>query len=215
MEYELSFNNFDLDYIRKKLLKLGAKNEHSFYPFKVIYFYLAGEDNFKKGFLRIRSEYPNKVTITTKILSSEFPEEYETHSSENFDDTVKILSKSGLKMKIETVKFREKWVLKPCHEIIIDLWPGLPPIMEVDCDSKKNLEDMVKKLGLDIKDGYTISKYDKIYGIKNEITQSFKNLNFDNYKKLLSKHVKINNDLFKKIDYNYYKSFIPDIDKYL
>ena len=40
--------------------------------------------------------------------------------------------------KIEVEKFREKWALKDkCHEIVFDIWPGLPEYMEVDCGTKR------------------------------------------------------------------------------
>ena len=189
MEYEVSFNNFNYNSIIKKIKNKGKKI-HGFYPFRISYFLLAGEKDFGKGFVRVRDEYPGKVTITTKILSSKYPEEYETTVDSSYDDTVKILEKSGLKNNLQSIKFREKWSFSKCHEIVFDLWPGLPLIMEIDCTSENTLDRAINHLGLDINDSYTKSKYLYTYNIPKKITQNMKNLNFKNFKKLLSKNVK-------------------------
>ena len=207
MEYEVSFNNFNYNSIIKKIKNKGKKI-HGFYPFRISYFLLAGEKDFGKGFVRVRDEYPGKVTITTKILSSKYPEEYETTVDSSYDDTVKILEKSGLKNNLQSIKFREKWSFSKCHEIVFDLWPGLPLIMEIDCISENTLNRAINHLGLDINDSYTKSKYLYTYNIPKKITQNMKNLNFKNFKKLLSKNVKKNKSIFTKMNKKYYLSFL-------
>lgn len=109
MEYELSFVNFDYDEIIKNLKKVKANKKHDLVrqkhnvfltqverallfhvPFQVAYFNLAGEKNFKKGFVRIREEN-GFVTLTTKITDSKYPQEYETIVNSSYDDTKKII----------------------------------------------------------------------------------------------------------------------------
>ena len=215
MEYEVSFNNFDYKKVIKKIKQKGKKI-HNFFPFRISYFYLCGENNFKKGFLRVRDEYPGIVTITTKILSSKYPEEYETTVNSSYENTTEIIEKSGFKMGIQSIKFREKWSFSKCHEIVFDLWPGLPLIMEVDCTSENNLKNAITHLGLDIKDSYTMSKYLYTYDIPKKITQSLKDLNFKNYKKTLAKNVKKNKPIFNKLTKKYYLDFLTkkNRDKY-
>lgn len=207
MEYEVSFFDFDYKKIVKNIKKKGKKI-HSFYPFQISYFYLSGESNFDRGFVRIRDEYPGKVTITTKILSGKYPEEYETLVNTNYDDTVKILEKAGLNKVLTSIKLREKWSFDKCHEVVFDLWPGLPLVMEIDCSTKKDLYNGIEFLNLDSKKSFTISKYEYLYGIPKTITQSFKNLDFKNYKKLLKNKIKKNILTFNKISKKYYLNFM-------
>ena len=92
--------------------------------------------------------------------------------------------------QIETIKIREKWSFSKCHEIVFDLWPGLPLIMEIDCSTEKSLDGAIKYLGLNKEDGYDYSKYAYTYGIPFEKTRKFKVFTFKNYKKLLTKLIK-------------------------
>lgn len=207
MEYELSFNNFNYRTVIGKIKKKGKKI-HGFYPFRVTYFFLAGAKSFKKGAVRVRDEYPGKVTITTKKYKGKFPEEYETRVDASYEETVKMVEKTGLKKQIETVKLREKWSFDKCHEIVFDLWPGLPLIMEIDCSSKKSLDSAIKYLGVNKLEGYTHSKYDYTLGIPFEKTSKIKVFTFKNYRQLLPKMIKKNKELFDKLDKKYYMSFL-------
>ena len=65
MEYELSFNNFDYKKIVSKIKKKGKKL-HGFYPFKVTYFLLSGEKNFKKGFAESEMNIQEKLPLPQK-----------------------------------------------------------------------------------------------------------------------------------------------------
>lgn len=215
MEYEVSF--FDFDYKKIiSLIKKKGKKIHSFFPFQITYFYLAGETNFKKGFVRVRDEYPGKCTITTKIFSEKYPKEYETQVTANYKDTVNILEQGGLKVGITSVKLREKWKFGKCHEIVFDLWPGLPLVMEIDCASEKDLNNGIKFLQLNKKNSFTKSKYDYLYGIPKNITQKLGSLNFKNYKKQINKHIKKNKSKFTKLNKKFYMNYLSkkNIEKY-
>lgn len=207
MEYELSFVNFDYDEIIKNLKKVKANKKHDLVPFQVAYFNLAGEKDFKKGFVRIREEN-GFVTLTTKITDSKYPQEYETIVNSSYDDTKKIIINSGLSLKIDTIKFREKWEVKGCHEVVFDLWPGLPLMMEVDCNTEKGLIDLCKKLELNIKDGFTESKYTNMYGFKPEVTQKIPDLNFKNFRKKIKQYIITNKSIFNTLNSKYYKKYI-------
>ena len=207
MEFEVSVFNFDYKKIINRI-KTKGKKIHGFYPFQISYFYLLGEKDFKKGFLRVRDEYPGKVTITTKILSGKYPEEYEIEVNSDYQTTVQVIEKSGLKKKLDSIKLREKWSFSKCHEIVFDLWPGLPLAMEVDCGTEKDLINALKYLKIDLNDTFTNSKYEYLYGIPLRLTQSMSDLNFKNYKKYLQKHIKKNKNKFNTLSTNYYKSFM-------
>jgi glycogen synthase len=112
-------------------------------------------------------------------------------------------------MKIETIKFREKWTIKGCNEVVFDLWPGLPLIMEVDCKSEERLNNLCTMLGLDYKKGFTEVKYVEIYGMNKKVTQQIKNLSFKNFRKLLKKYIVKNKEIFNSLSPTYYKQYIP------
>jgi hypothetical protein len=121
---------------------------------------------------------------------------------------VNIIKNAGLALKIQTIKFREKWEVKGCNEVVFDIWPGLPLIMEVDCKSEAGLIALCSKLGLDHKTGYTQNKYSEAYGMDNKITENITNLVFHNFKALLSAHIIKNKALFDTLTFEYYKKFL-------
>jgi len=207
MEYELSFLNFDYKEIIKNLKKIGGKKNHSMVLFKIAYFYLPGKTNFDKGFIRVRQEN-NSVTMTTKITNSKYPMEYETSVNTTYENMINIIKNAGINLKIDTIKFREKWDVKGCNEVVFDIWPGLPIIMEVDCKTEKGLLNLCYKLGLDSKLGFTQNKYTHLYGFDSKITQKIPDLTFKNFKKLLRSHIVKNKKLFNSLNSNYYKSLL-------
>lgn len=165
-----------------------------------------------KGFVRIRNENGN-ITLTTKILNDKYPEEYETIVNSSYDDIKNILTKSGFTLKIEIIKFREKWTFPGCNELVFDLWPGLPIVLEVDCLSENLLKKSCKKIGLNVKDGLIdANKYNYLYGFEKHFTQNIPNLNFKNFKKLFKNHILKNKNIFEKLNKKYYLSFL-DSDK--
>jgi len=55
--------------------------------YKVAYFYLCGQNDFSKEFMRVRNE--NGIIVsTTKILDSKYPKEYETIVNNNYDNII-------------------------------------------------------------------------------------------------------------------------------
>ena len=212
MEYEVSFFDFDYKTVCKEIKKKGKKI-HGFYPFLITYFYLSGESNFKKGYVRVRDEYPGSCTITTKLRSGKYPKEYETPVMANYEQTIDILKNAGLIIGTTSIKLREKWAFGKCHEVVFDLWPGLPLVMEIDCSTEKDLDEGIKFLKLDESNSFTKGKYDFLYGISEKITLSIDFLNFKNYRKMLNKHIKKNKSKFNKLTKKYYINFLTKRNK--
>lgn len=205
MEYELSFFEFDYNTIKSKIIENGGKLVHKMVPYKVAFFQLCGENDFKSGMIRVRDE--NGIcTMTTKKFSktSKYPEEYETKVSESYANIVKLLKAGGLELKSEVIKYREKWNYPGCNEIVFDVWAGLPIVMEVECKNEKALHKVCKNLGLDIKNGTSGSKMKHIYGLETTVY----NLNFTNYKKLLKPVIKKNQKILNSLTKKYYENFI-------
>ena len=203
MEYELSFFDFDYEYMRKLLRKKGGKQIHKMTLYKATYFQLCGEKSFKNGMMRIRDEN-GQITLTTKKFGGKYPEEYEVNIEESFDDIEKILVKSGLEMKLETKKYREKWSFPDCNEIVFDLWPGLPIVIEIDCTSREALNKTCGKLGLEPKNGVSGSKTMHLYGVK----EPEGTVNFSNYKTVFKPIIKKNAKLLASLTKKYYSQFV-------
>lgn len=184
------------------------KKIHNMIPYKISYFLLSGKKSIKDGFIRIRDE--NKIIrLTTKIIdsNSQYPKEFECTVDTSFDNIKNILINAGLECIITTTKFREKWTFPGCHEIVFDLWAGMPIVMEIDCKSEKLLHSSCNKLDLDINKGFTMDKYDYLYGIEKNISQTLV-LTFINYKKLLDKHIVKNKNIFNLLNKKYYCDFV-------
>jgi adenylate cyclase class IV len=143
-EYEYRFNNYNKKEIVTKLKELGAKYFGTF-KFRVIVFI---DQNNSEKYIRVRDE-GHRVTMTIKNnLTDKFPVENEIIIND-FDEGINILLQLNCKKKYYYEKYREIWNYKN-SEIIFDMNPGIPELMEVESSSKKELDILCKKLDLNI-----------------------------------------------------------------
>jgi len=201
-EYEYRFNNYNKKEIITRLKELNAKY---FGTFKFRVMVLSDVNNSEK-YIRIRDE-GHRVTMTIKNnLTDKFPIENEVIIND-FDEGINIFLQLGCKKKYYYEKFREIWHYKK-SEIIFDMNPGIPELMEVESSTKKELDILCKKLDLNITNYKGFSNntmYIDLFGIT--IPKSM-DLTFRNAKKILKprknkeefiKLVKIQLEQFKKI----------------
>jgi len=201
IEYEAKFLDIDIHKFKKLLHELDAKLVHKRTKLQRAVFFRA--DNNTKGFARVRSE-PGKITLTCKIYKNDnFPEEYEISINETFDDGVKFMESLGLKQKAYQESYREKYGLpiEGLHEITIDEMPGLPPYVEVECESEDALNNAISKLKLSkekMRKGGFDKTYEEYYGIPREVlNDKTESLTFKNISNEL-KPTK-NTELFKLV----------------
>jgi len=201
-EYEYRFNNYDKKDIITKLKELGAKYYGTF-KFKVMVF---TDQNNSEKYIRIRDE-GHRVTMTIKNnLTDKFPIENEIIIN-NFDEGINMLLQLNCKKRYYYEKYREIWKYKN-SEIIFDMNPGIPELMEVESGTKKELDILCKKLDLNITNyqGFSNNKmYIDLFGITvpKSLDLTFRNVgkelkptkNKDEFKKL----IKIQLSEFKKI----------------
>jgi adenylate cyclase class 2 len=187
-EYEAKFLNINISQIRKKLLNVGANLIHGPLKFsRVVFTRCSDKENSPiKGFVRIRNE-GKKITMTVKTYRDpKFPDEYEVSINEDFNTGLNFLKTIGINQKSFQESYREKWTHPLAHEITIDIIPGLPIYMEVDCTSEENLDKVIKLLGLDDKYkryGAFDKTYNEYYGIDLEvINDKTESLTFSNIK---------------------------------
>lgn len=190
--------------IRKILKKIGCKKIHDKILYYVIYFYMPNQ----KGFLRIREEGKNIITVTRKIFKKNYADESEVKiTHETFENVVKLLRplipKNWNEVKVE--KFREKWNTGPfklCNEIVIDQWPGLPPYLELDCSNFEELDKFIKAIGLENEKYFTKGSFDvymDLYKLKDRSILFKLSLEFKTIQKVLGKYLDTNHKkLLKK-----------------
>jgi len=201
-EYEYRFNSYNKKEIISKLKDLGAKYYGTF-KFRVMVF--TDSINSEK-YIRVRDE-GHRITMTIKNnLTDKFPIENEVIISD-FEEGINILLGLGCKKRYYYEKYREIWNIKN-SEIIFDMNPGIPELMEVESLQKKELDILCKKLDLDIKKYQGFSNntiYMNLFGIiiPKTLDLTFKNVgkelkpskNKDEFKKL----VKMQLSEFKKL----------------
>jgi adenylate cyclase class 2 len=170
-EYEAKFLNIDVDSIKNKLKKNGAKQVHGPLKFYRLIFKRCEERGDNPGFVRIRDE-GKKITMTTKIFNDKkFPEECEVSINESFEKGCEFLKAIGIEEKSYQETMREKWTHPLAHEITFDIVPGLPIYMEIDCTSEEKLNKLVSLLELDkthMKYGSFDKTYTEYYGIPSD-----------------------------------------------
>jgi adenylate cyclase class IV len=201
-EIEVKFLNINITNIRKYIKENNGKRIHKFHFFKRYTFDLLPNDN-RKGFIRIREEY-NKTTLTLKTYdSSKFANESEIILKSSLEETKIFLINLGYNVKSYQESIREKWSLKECHEIAIDIIPGLPSYIELECKSENAAKSVAKLLNLDYNkveyDNYA-KFYNDYYGVdKNDINKNIPSLTFKHINNELSSYIKKNKDLLQKI----------------
>jgi adenylate cyclase class 2 len=166
IEFEATFIDVDVDSVRKKLGKLGAKRlkpetlmrRWVFEPPKAI----AG------GWARVRDE-GDKITMSLKqITGSRIEDQKEICLVINdFDSGVRLFESLGARKKAYQETMRELWLYKNV-EITIDTWPGLEPFIEIEGKNEKDVRKVSADLGLDYGDalfGAVDLVYEKKLGI--------------------------------------------------
>jgi adenylate cyclase class IV len=202
IEYEVKFLDIDINNLKKKLKKLGAKQIHKKKLYNRVVFHYP--DHNIKGYIRIRNE-GGDITMTTKTYKDpKFPEETEIKINDEFNNGVNFLKSLNLKQKAYHEQLREKWSLpsiKGIHEITIDELPGLPPYCEIDAYDKNSLERTIKLLDLDdtkMRYGAYGKTYNEYYDIpEDEFNDRVESITFKNIEKELKPRK--NKILLKKI----------------
>ena len=104
------------------------------------------------SFLRIRDE-GDKVTMTFKRRADprgntiDNGQEIEVIVS-SFEDTIELLREAGWSYKTFQESRRETWRLGGV-EVVIDEWPWLQPMIEIEGDSEEGVRAAADKLGFD------------------------------------------------------------------
>lgn len=120
----------------------------------------------RHGWLRVRDE-GNRVTLSYKqrdSLDIDGTKEIET-AAEDFDAAVEIIRQTGDWSESYQESKRETWRLNEV-EVVLDEWPWLNPLIEIEGPSSELVEAVAIKLCFDMKDavyGSVMSAYRQQY----------------------------------------------------
>lgn len=166
---------------------LGAKIIYSERIRRKIYHLPSSEK--ARGYVRIREEPDENgtlsVTFTKKIFrNDDFPEEYEHVCDCDFETACR---NQDYVAKAYHETFRVKYYVpgnEEIHELTIDLIPGLPPYIEIDCTTESCLDSVIKLIDRDhlVRSGsydHTFAEYygnDRDYYNNNVARLTFENI---------------------------------------
>lgn len=187
IEFEAKFYPVDKDEYRKKLTSIGAILKIP--ERKMVRFVADFRDNPNLGnkeCLRVRDE-GGLIRLSFKSFADNAKEvtdqkEIETEVGD-FDATVKIFKKLGLKFNRKQETLREEWDYKGI-QITIDTWPGLLPFTEIEGDSEESVVKTAGVLGFDWSEKLIMPAsglYSKAYGVnEREALDAISSISFDN-----------------------------------
>ena len=152
-EIEIKFKLEEKDNARSKLLALGGIPQK---PYKQTTYGFFSEDSIEKGiFPRIRNEH-GKIVLTVKVRPKEKTNYFERKEYLmeilNAEDGVKIMKSMGYDQVRVFEKTREEWKFNNVEVVLDELYFGT--YIEIE-GSKKEIEEMVKRLGFEKKERIT------------------------------------------------------------
>jgi len=170
VEYEATFCDINVDEIREKIKKLNGKLLKPMFDQKRTVFNFPKGHEIKGGWLRVRDE-ADKITMTLKIMESngsiEGQKEVEL-TVNDYQNAVTLLKTIGAEEKAVQETKRELWELDGV-ELMIDLWPFLDPIIEIEGKNEVEVRKVAEKLGFNWSDAI-FNSIDHVYSKKYNIS---------------------------------------------
>ncbi|MDD3190144.1 MAG: CYTH domain-containing protein [Candidatus Pacebacteria bacterium] len=175
IEFELKIPDVNIEDAKNRLQKIGAVLQKSSYVQKNIMLHLPSGREIAGGWLRVRDE-GEKITMSLKIIDGKKITDQREFCffAESMEEASEFLETMGAREKARSEKRRETWTLGKC-EVVIDEWPFLEPIIEVEGPDEKTVVEAVKSLGYDIEKCRVcaISKlYKEKYGVSEDIVNN-------------------------------------------
>ncbi len=174
-EIEAKFLNVDIDAVRAALEKAGGTLEQ---PMRLMKRALIEQDHHYENhsFIRIRDE-GDKVTLTYKKRGHrdanriDNTAEIEVEVSD-FDTTIELFKEAGWEYKTFQESKRETWHVGDV-EVVIDEWPWIEPMIEIEADSEEKVRSTAETLGFDWADAM-FSHIDAAYQTKYDFAPGFR-----------------------------------------
>ncbi len=164
IEFEVKILDIDVEEIKKKLKSIGAKKDMERNMRRYVYDLKTKDTD---AWIRLRDQ-GDRVTLTIKEIHNDNidgTKEVEI-VVDDFDKTHLLLSKLGFIPKAYQENRRISYTFDDV-EIEIDFWPKIPPYLEIEGKSIKDVEKAVKLLGFEMSQTTSINTdyaYEK-YGL--------------------------------------------------
>jgi len=196
IEFEATFKDIDKDEIREKLKDLGAELIKDEFLQKRSAWHVPQECKVKKSWLRVRDE-DDKITLTFKSHSDrddiKGQKEIELEV-DSYSDAELFLKTIGCRKKSYQETKREIWKLDGV-EAMIDEWPFLEPIIEVEGESEEAVKNVSERLGFDYSEavfGPVGILYSQKYGVTEKfVNNKVKEILFNSDNPFINKKIKL------------------------
>lgn len=161
-EIEILFYDVNKQQLRQTLQVLNAQKIYDEFLQKRVVFDFGHKDGIF-SWTRIRQEKDKIVMSYKETKKDEFAKEVEVEVSD-FEKSISILSLSGVKATSYQENYREKYNYKN-SEIVIDTWPWLLPVIEVESPNEEELKEIVDTLSLNVEKSFKGS-INNVYKLK-------------------------------------------------
>ena len=183
-EFEIVFTSVNHDDFREQIIQLGWLCVQEKTLMKRVVFENPRKP--KTSYVRVRDEW-DRITCTYKDVS-------ENTSSidavkeldvviDNYDAMVEIFTRLWLKKKAYQETYRETWTIDDEVEIMLDIWPGLNPFIEIESHSESIVKKYTELFWFDY-DEWIFWSVDQVYlqetGILPDVINNLKEITFDN-----------------------------------
>lgn len=158
-EFEIKFLEVDVPELEKKLIKIGARKVAEYDYSRILFDYPDFRMNKKHSFLKLRTDGKEttlsyKERLGVKSDDGSIPDggmkEIEV-TVDNYEKSLELLKSLGLIIKND---MKNKRIRYQKGEVVfdIDLWPHIPPYVEIESNSLEKARDAALLLGFDLKD---------------------------------------------------------------
>jgi len=145
-EWEASFWSIDKDEVRARLTAAGAELIYPERDMRRYGFFPPAGTLLQKSWVRIRDE-GDRVTMSIKQVGAKLDEQKELEIVVNdFETGAEFLRTLGCKEKAFQETKRELWRIGVV-DIVIDSWPFLEPLVEIEGPSEVAIREVAEKLG--------------------------------------------------------------------
>lgn len=180
-EFEAKFSGVDTAMLRQRLQAAGYRQTlpETLMKRKVLHV----EGNTYK-WARVRDE-GSKITATIKEVTKEHAIDGVKEAEvvvNDFESAVNLLQMAGFYVSSYQETKREIWQ-KDENEVVIDLWPGLKPLAEIEAPSAAAVEAACAELGFDMQQalfGGVGIVYEQELGLSHEALNNLPEITFKN-----------------------------------
>lgn len=146
-EYEATFPNIDKSDARKRLTRAGAELVKPEFLQRRTVFHLPTGHEIEGGWVRVRDE-GDKITMSIKVVDGAAITDQKESCLEinDFNEGVRFLKLLGCREKAYQESKRELWRIDDV-EVMIDEWPFLEPLVEIEGASEEAVKRAAGKLG--------------------------------------------------------------------